>query len=40
MNWTKPDRRSILRSLAALPGIGALMPASLSAAAAARLRLA
>jgi len=34
MNWLKPHRRSILRSLAALPGLGALMPVAGSAAAA------
>ena len=34
MNWLKLDRRSILRGLAVLPGMGALMPATASAAAA------
>jgi L-seryl-tRNA(Ser) seleniumtransferase len=34
MNWPKPNRRSILRSMAAIPGIGALMPVASSAAAA------
>lgn len=33
MNWLKLDRRSLLRGLAVLPGMGALMPASASAAA-------
>lgn len=33
MNWMKLDRRSLLRGLAVLPGMGALMPASASAAA-------
>lgn len=33
MNWLKLDRRSLLRGLAVLPGMGALMPMSASAAA-------
>jgi uncharacterized pyridoxal phosphate-dependent enzyme len=34
MNWLKPDRRTLLRGMAALPGIGVLIPATASAAAA------
>ena len=34
MTWLKPHRRTVLRTLAALPGIGALIPAGASAAAA------
>ncbi|MDE0164462.1 MAG: selenocysteine synthase [Bryobacterales bacterium] len=33
MNWLKLDRRSLLRGLAVLPGMGVLMPSSASAAA-------
>ena len=33
MSWLKPNRRSVLRSLAALPGMGALLPSAGAAAA-------
>ncbi len=34
MNWNRPSRRNMLRTLAAVPGLGALMPLTASAAAA------